>query len=380
MRILVALPNRVVVAGHLSVTWLRTPWSRPLPASTVGRSVGTSARTITSPAPCRDRTNSLMHSHPFDFTNSWSRPLAWLACLCGLVGATSGRARAQGEMQIAVFPVTVGNASLRELGAALDPVLVSKLQELPEYRVATRPALDLPATQLAVDCMGQTRECLRMVTTQSGVDGLISPSLQVVGEETVITLLYFDGRAGGDMNAVTRRYAGAAVERDALDGVPAMLRQLLGLPEPIPEHVPAPGSLDTNFGSELEVEPRPTAWPALPVVLTATGVALLGAGTALGLAARASKRQYAQIEIETVSDVDQAMFNADRAERAYSNAKTQALLCNIGFAVGGAALVTGVTLWTVHLVRRSAEHDGMAFIPEVGPGRLALHVSGHFAN
>lgn len=287
----------------------------------------------------------------------------WCLVLAALgVACAATQAKAQGGAQIAVFPVTVGSASLRELAAAVDPVLVSNLSELSDVRVATRPALDLPATQLAVDCVGQTRECLRVVAAQSGVDGLIAPSVQVVGQETVVTLLYFDGRAGGDMHTVTRRYGGLSVEREALDGVPGMVRELFGLPEPAPTTSSAT-ELDSTFGSELDVE-RPSAWPALPIVLTATGLALLGAGTAFGFLERSTERAHRELEIVTSSDVDRADTLIERAE-------TQALLCNIGLAAGGAALVTGVTLWTLHLINR-ADDDRLALLPVVAPGQLAL--------
>lgn len=296
-------------------------------------------------------------------TKYWHLVLAVLSTLI-----TAHQAKAQGSAQLAVFPVTVGNGSLRELAAALDPVLVSNLRELSDVRVATRPALDLPATQLAVDCVGQTRECLRMVTVQSGVDGLIAPSVQVVGQETVVTLLYFDATAGGGMHTVTRRYGGPEVEREALDGVPGMVRELFGLPEPAPAPLPA-AELDSTFRSEFEPA-RPSAWPAVPVILTATGLALLGAGTAFGVMERSTERDYATTPIDTASD-------AERADVRFKRARTQALLCNIGLVAGGVALATGVTLWTLHLVNRSGD-DRLALAPEVGPDQFALRLSGRW--
>jgi hypothetical protein len=274
---------------------------------------------------------------------------------------------------MAVFPVSIGAAALRELANALDPVLASNLRDLAQIEVATRPALDLPATQLAVDCVGQTQECLLAVTRQSGAEGLLAPELQLVGQETVVTLLYFDSHGSGEIRSVTRRYGGPQVERQALDDVPSMVRELFGIPEP----EPAPRPFDSSFAGDMEAGPRQTAWPALPVVLTATGLALAGIGAGFGVAAKASEREYADIQIDASTSANVAKRRASHADETFSRAKTQALVCNIGLGVGGVALVSGAALWILHLARRD-EPERLSFAPHVAPGELGLRLSGVF--
>jgi hypothetical protein len=293
----------------------------------------------------------------------------------GVLVASAASAHAQAApTRVAVFPVSIGAGSLRELAGALDPVLVSNLHELPQIEVATRPALDLPATQLAVDCVGQTRDCLRAVAQQSGTDGLLAPELQLAGQETVVTLLYFDARGEGELRSVTRRYGGPEVEREALDDVPSMVRELFGIPEP----EPTPAALDTSFTAAMEHSPRrPSAWPALPVTLTVTGLVLVGIGAGFGVAAKATEREYATVQVDATASAPSARQSAEQADDLYSKAETQALVCNIGLAVGGAALVTGATLWIVHLANRG-ESEHLALSPQLGPGELGLRVDGRF--
>jgi hypothetical protein len=274
-----------------------------------------------------------------------------------------------------VFPVSIGAGSLRELAGALDPVLVSNLHELAQISVATRPALDLPGTQLAVDCVGQTRDCLRVVTQQSGTDGLLSPELQLAGQQTVVTLLYFDARGEGTLRSVTRRYSGPEVERLALDDLPSVVRELFGIPEPEPE--PNLAVLDPSYGADMSAPPRESAWPALPVTLTITGLVLVGVGAGFGVAAKATEREYAGIKVDDATSPMMAKELAEQANDLYSKADTQALVCNIALGVGGAALLTGATLWIIHLANRQPEHH-LSLAPRVGPGELGLRVDGRF--
>jgi hypothetical protein len=302
------------------------------------------------------------------------RSAAYALVLAALVVGPQAVA-AQNAAQVAVFPVSIGAQSLRELAAALDPVLVSQLHELPQIQVATRPALDLSATQLAVDCVGETRDCLSAVARQSGVEGLVAPSLRMVGQETVVTLLYFDGRNGGEMQSVTRRYSGPAVERLALDDVPSMVRELFGIPEPAPE-APAPSGLDASFGADMEETPQSSAWPAVPVAITAAGIVLGGVGAAFGFASNASMDRYRNMDvIDSTQDPAVIERRANQANDEYDKAHTQAMLCTIGLGLGGAAVVTGVTLWIIQS-GRSRERDAMSLSPHVGAGEFGLKLQG----
>jgi hypothetical protein len=298
----------------------------------------------------------------------WSAVLIFGALLANVASAQS----VAGPTRVAVFPASIGAARLRELAGALDPVLVSNLHDLAQIEVATRPALDLPATQLAVDCIGQTRDCLLAVTRQSGTDGLLSPELQLAGQETVVTLLYFDARGEGELRSVTRRYGGPDVERLALDDVPSMVRELFGIA------APSPAPFDTSFTVDTQTSPRESAWPALPVTLTVTGLVLVGVGAGFGIAANATEQDYADVQVNDATSPAMAKQLADEADDLYSKADTQALVCNIALGVGGAALLTGATLWIVHLANRGQPEHYLALAPRLGPGELGLRIDGRF--
>jgi hypothetical protein len=305
------------------------------------------------------------------------RPRWTWSALLGFGALLSSGASAQsvaGPTRVAVFPVSVGTGSLRELAGALDPVLMSNLHDLPQIEVTTRPALDLPATQLAIDCVGQTRDCLGVVTQQSNTDALLSPELQLAGQETVVTLLYFDARGKGELRSVTRRYSGSDIERLALDDVPSMVRELFGLPEP----EPPPPALDTSFAVEMGTPPRESAWPALPVTLTVTGLVILGVGAGFGLAAKATESEYADIPIDDASTSTMAKELAAQAHDLYAKADKQALVCNILLGVGGATLLTGATLWIVHLANRGGSEHQLSLAPQLGPGELGLQMNAKF--
>src|SRR6185436_4823886 len=89
----------------------------------------------------------------------------------------------------AVFPTANSEPGLGELASALDPVVLAKLGDLQIVQVSTRPGLDLPAAEIAIDCVGETRECLSAMAQQVGAPMLIAPTVQRAGEETVVTIL-----------------------------------------------------------------------------------------------------------------------------------------------------------------------------------------------
>jgi hypothetical protein len=127
--------------------------------------------------------------------------------------------------------------------------------------------------------------------------------------------------------------------------------------------------------SNADIEPahepaEPGAVPLVPIIVTAAGVALIGAGIGFGLAADASEDDYAKAKLDSRAHVDSAIDDLDRAQ-------TQALLSNIGFIAGGAVTALGVVLLALELgAEPEAEHAQL--VPEFGPGRLGLALHGHF--
>jgi hypothetical protein len=283
-------------------------------------------------------------------------------------------ARAQQALNVAVFRTGTKDAALKPLAEALDPVVLGELQEIDGVTVSARPPLDLQATQLALDCIGETSTCLRTVAEQAVADVVLSPSIDRAGEETVVTLLYFDARGEGGLETATRRHTGPDVERAALDAVPAMLRELFGGAETLPAVEPAspaarPTLSESDFGLE---EPRTSqsAFPPVPVAITAAGVVVLGVGVAFGLMSNATEDEYGNAPVPiTEAEVIAVNDTFDRAE-------TQATIANIGYGVGGAAIALGVTLWILELSDDDGEREGAFFSPRLTPEQVGLTLHG----
>jgi hypothetical protein len=284
--------------------------------------------------------------------------------------------------RIAVFQTARDDAALRELAQALDPVLLAALNQFPSLHVGSRPALDLPAMQLAIDCVGDSAECLHAVAKQAATEGIVAPLLRRVGRETVVALLYFDARGTGVMKGVTRRYAGDNFEAKLFDEVPAMLRELFGIapesnqPAAAPAAGPAAGAQAPAPAAQASTTLQPTASPrasppVVPIVVTAVGVVLVGVGAAFGLAAKSSEDVYARLAVNTPAQ-------ARAAEDKLGGGKTQATLANVGFITGGLAVALGVTLWVLHGKSGSGEASA-ALAPSVGFGHAGLTLSGHWS-
>src|SRR4051794_30020732 len=90
----------------------------------------------------------------------------------------SGPAHAQPRTQLALFKTAAEDADLGELASAIDPVVLSALGEVAQVQINARPALDLPSMQLAIDCVGETADCLRAAARQAEADGLLAPSVR----------------------------------------------------------------------------------------------------------------------------------------------------------------------------------------------------------
>jgi len=259
-------------------------------------------------------------------------------------------------LRIALFKTGSEDSALVSLAAAIDPVLLSELGRVPSLQIAARPALDLPSMQLAVDCVGETAECLSMAAKQAQADGLVAPLVRRIGAELVVTVLLHDARKQMTITAATRRYSGQQVEDQVLDGIPGMVRELFGLesppnaPPPPAAPLPAPSE-----AVELSSETSPPVaaarpLPVLPIVVGAAGVAFIAAGALLGAAAKSSEDSYAKL---VIGDGD--VKAAQRAQDKYDSAASQATLANVAFGVGAAGVVAGVVLLILEL-QNQPEH------------------------
>jgi hypothetical protein len=301
---------------------------------------------------------------------------ALLLLLAGLLPGRPAAAQVDEPVSVAVFRTASTDAELHELAAAIDPVVLTELGEHASVRVNARPPLDLPATQLALDCVGETKSCLRTIAEQAGAEVLIAPSIERAGAETVLTVLYFDARDQGQLRNASRRFRGGEVERAALDAAPMLVREVLQIPEAAQPAQPAPEPAAPTAVTAADLEPvhepaEPKAFPVLPVIVTAVGVGLLAGGVAFGLASNASEDDYADAMTDSREEVDAAFDKLDDAE-------TQALLSNIGFGAGAAVTALGVVLLALHL-SAGPEEASAQLAPQLGPGHLGLLLRGTFS-
>ena len=318
-------------------------------------------------------------------SSRWRIALA-MAVLCAHAAGRTPAARAQTEAEpaaapvpakVAVFRTATPDPALHDLAEALDPVVLSEVGKAQGLSIGARPPLDLSATQLALDCVGETAACLTSVASQADVELLLAPSLERAGDETVVTLLYYDARFPGALRNASRRHRGQNVERAVLDSVPALLRELIGTPEPPPpaEAEPAPITAEATLAA-VETEPsggdaydRP--FPVVPVVLGVAGLALVGTGVAFGIAAKATEDDYAALPLGDVDEIE-------RADERFEKAEDQALIANIGIIGGAAVFAFGAVLLALELTSDEPAQEQVRLSPVLAPGHAGLALTGRF--
>lgn len=309
---------------------------------------------------------------------------ASLALLCSLPAVAQTK-RASSNLPPAVLLATGG---AQASGTALDSVIGAALDDLHVVNVVARPGMDLNAVQLALDCVAETAQCLRTVTTQNNADVLIAPTLARTSGELVLTLLRFDGRSG-QMKRALHRQQGQSLNSTTLDAVPDMLRELFDLPaQPKAAAKPQPPAADTPDETAPEApaaatEPLPEApmeppgesrkVPVGPLLLGGGGVVILGAGVVMGLVMKSSQNEYNRLTEPSPVDNAISRDNADLAASKASSARTQAVVADVLYGLGGAALV-GAGIWlAVELSRRpDQDYEHVQISPLLGPNQLGL--------
>jgi hypothetical protein len=268
-------------------------------------------------------------------------------------------------------------------GTPLDSVLHASLEELKVVRIVARPGMDLGAVQLALDCVGETAPCLKAVAAQNDAQVLIAPTLQRTSTELVLSILRFDSRGDGSVRRVLRRQSGKVLGDELLDAVPSMLRELFDLPklepkavasaEPEPRRVaeaPAPEAATALPEGPMEPPSASRRVPIGPLVLGGAGVVVLGVGGVMGLVMQSTQSDYDSARIETKAQ-------ADMAAQTRSTGETQAVIADVMFAVGGAALIAGGIWLAVELTNKpSYESEPTAsttqLTPLLGPHQVGL--------
>jgi hypothetical protein len=279
------------------------------------------------------------------------RTLLLAAGFCA-VTLLPGAARAQGRPRTSVLQTTAGETVRAGLGDAVGRLIRSRAESLDVVEVTGTPGLVLSDIQLAVGCVGETEACYASIVEQLEVDALILSTLDRVGREHVLTLVFFDGRENDTRRAVHR----AGTEEALLDGVDAGLRELFGLPA---SEEPDPG----EGHGETVTQPPPRRRGPSPVgyVLGAAGIAALGAGIGLGLASQSREDDYAAVMINAPDD-------ARRANRIFLDAQRLARAANAMFGVGGALVAAGVVVLLVTGLSGGDEERATAVVPVVVPG------------
>jgi hypothetical protein len=310
----------------------------------------------------------------------------WSTQLC-----TTARAQA---LRLALFKTSVSSSELTPLAAALDPVLQAEVGRLPNVSIAAVPPLDLPSLQLALDCVGETPECLSLAADRSKADGLLAASLTRSGAARVLSLMVYDPRESSALHVVTRSFATDASDGVVIDGAKSLVHELFGDAAPPPAAAPTPTpppsalavveeppAAPTTLAPAPEPAPAPAApltaaspapaqaGPSLvvPIVLSAVGLAAVGVGVGFGIASNNSESRYADMRINDAND-------AKDANDVLSRARSQATVANIAVGVGAASCVAGAVVYLLQR-KRAPERAPHA---RVSWGPTYLGVTGDF--
>jgi hypothetical protein len=281
-----------------------------------------------------------------------------------LMLASSTVARAQEHPSASLLSTAASPGVGEGLSGAVDRLLRSRIDRLDVVDVQGSVALDVAEVQLALGCVGETAECLSQVAEQIGVEVLILPNLDRVGEEVVLSVGRFDAR-DGQLRRVVRRARGEQAETEILDAIEGALRELFDLP--IPEEDPV--ELD-----ELEPPPPVVAPPppgpdlALPAVTLGTGIAVLGAAIVTGILFQGEADAYA---MPPASPGEVAEREGHRR-----SADELALATNVLAITGGAIAAAGAAWLLIELVGGGGGEERARVTPLVGRDVAGISISG----
>jgi hypothetical protein len=249
--------------------------------------------------------------------------------------------------------------------AALDPVLRAALEKLAVVTITAEPAMDLAAMQLALDCVDDTPQCMRVVAEQNGVQVLVAASVQHTADEIVVMLLYFDAPAL-ELRRVRQHQAGAELTQATLDAVPDMLRELFKLEK----------QADTGTAAEptgpppVDEQPASRApkrgLPVGPLIVAGAGALIVVGGVVSGLMMQKTQDEFSGLQI----DSKQAKATADSTA---SRGKTEATVANVLFGIGAATIAAGGIWLALELTHHDQEEaPRTALLPMVGGGTVGL--------
>lgn len=176
--------------------------------------------------------------------------------------------------------------------------------------------------------------------------------------------------------------------------VPVLGSDVAPMPAPVPMPVPAPASVPAapadvpaTVAPELTREPpavmnaQPHAAPARPapridhsLSYIVGGAGVVGIGLGIGFGVRAADKDSASKPACPSGCVTRAAAEQNRS------ARTSAVIANVSYGLGAAALVTGVVLYFTTGSNAESNHTatGLALAPSVGADSSGLSLSGRF--
>jgi hypothetical protein len=263
--------------------------------------------------------------------------------LFALVVVGSGASIAHADPpRTAMLRTVVPEAEYESFGRAIERVARARADELDVIESTGTPALELDDLQLMVGCLAETPECYRAIAAQLEVQAILVPSLEIAGEEALITIAFYDDR-NGEIRRVVRRARREFTEESLIDSIDGLLRELFGLP-PAPEaaelpHDPPPDPVIPVVPPE---EDDGTGLMVLSLSVAGAGVLALGGGFLFGALSEGNETDYREAPTNTMGEVD-------RANESFETAETQAAIANALFVVGGVLVAAGSALFVVLL-------------------------------
>jgi hypothetical protein len=81
-------------------------------------------------------------------------------------------------------------------GRAVERVARARADDLEVIVSTGTPALELDDLQLMVGCLAESQECYHAIAEQLEVEAVLVPSLEIAGEEVLVTIAFYDDRSG----------------------------------------------------------------------------------------------------------------------------------------------------------------------------------------
>jgi hypothetical protein len=284
-------------------------------------------------------------------------------------GASSGS-----SLRVAVLRTTQGDAA-----AAAEAVDGALLRDLAAFAGIENPnvsPIDYAEIQLTVGCSDEGRQCLSSVAQTMQVDAVVVRKLAVEPGRATLTLVYLDATAADEPAHAEHVAEGEAATEALASAVPALVRRLFGIPEPVvaaaPEQQAGAGapSREASSPDDYPPEPAPGGASVGPLTWIALGVGAvaLGAGVVLGLGAQSSFDDYKQTEVRDEDD-------AAQAEEHFDSAESKGRIATVLIPAGAVVLALGATLLVLDLSDDGGADTELGLAPLPGGALLSLRAA-----